>query len=243
MTSTIYTHSKRTTKQFIKESKEIHGNRYDYSKVSYTNRNKSVEIICPTHGSFLQPAKSHLIGRGCHTCAILNNSQSRRKDINHFIEKSKVIHGNKYDYSKSLYTTSKNRIEIICPTHGSFLQSPSSHMKGHGCRKCGYDNHVYSKYMNHDSHDANDICYLYNIKLTSNDEEFYKWGISNNYIKRHHNMSTATGYHIELMSILVDTRYNCWKIENKLISSNRRRGLSYSPLISFAGETECYIEN
>lgn len=60
-----------------------------------------------------------------------------------FIEKSQKIHGNKYDYSKSIYINAKSLILIICPIHGEFKQHAMSHMKGCGCQACSKV-HVYS---------------------------------------------------------------------------------------------------
>lgn len=53
-----------------------------------------------------------------------------------FIERSLVIHNNKYDYSKSNYINSRVKVTIICPTHGEFEQISGVHMVGHGCPKC-----------------------------------------------------------------------------------------------------------
>jgi len=54
-----------TTKIFIKRSKKVHNNKYDYSKVVYVNSNKKVIIGCPIHGDFLQAPADHLKGHGC----------------------------------------------------------------------------------------------------------------------------------------------------------------------------------
>ena len=54
----------RTTKQFIKEVKLIHGNKYDYSKAVYTGTRNKVIIICPNHGMLKQTAYGHLHGQG-----------------------------------------------------------------------------------------------------------------------------------------------------------------------------------
>jgi DNA polymerase III sliding clamp (beta) subunit (PCNA family) len=58
-----------------------------------------------------------------------------------FIKKSKKIHGDKYDYSLSIYTTSKNKLTIICPKHGEFSQRASSHIgkQKQGCKMCAND--------------------------------------------------------------------------------------------------------
>lgn len=54
-----------------------------------------------------------------------------------WIEKAKLIHGNKYDYSKTIYYGSNKNLIIICPVHGEFLQQSSSHIRGFGCKLCG----------------------------------------------------------------------------------------------------------
>lgn len=55
-----------------------------------------------------------------------------------FIEKSKKIHGDKYDYSKAEYIGSNTKLLIICREHGDFLQTPSNHLAGKECLKCSY---------------------------------------------------------------------------------------------------------
>lgn len=54
-----------------------------------------------------------------------------------FIERSKKTHGDRYDYSKSVYVNKRTKIKITCPIHGDFLQCPQNHMKGQGCPECG----------------------------------------------------------------------------------------------------------
>jgi hypothetical protein len=53
-----------------------------------------------------------------------------------FIEKANVVHNSKYDYSKSSYTTTHAKLEILCNNHGSFFQAPVKHLTGIGCPKC-----------------------------------------------------------------------------------------------------------
>ena len=54
-----------------------------------------------------------------------------------FIEKARLIHGNKYDYSKIVYINARTKVCIICPIHGEFWQTPHSHLNNHGCPACG----------------------------------------------------------------------------------------------------------
>jgi hypothetical protein len=63
-----YCSVKKTTKMFISDAKESHGNRYDYSLVSYTTRRGYVKIRCKHHGVFTQIARNHLRGQGCPHC-------------------------------------------------------------------------------------------------------------------------------------------------------------------------------
>lgn len=53
-----------------------------------------------------------------------------------FIEKSKVIHGDRYDYSRVNYKNNKTKVCIICPIHGEFWQRPNNHLSGQGCPYC-----------------------------------------------------------------------------------------------------------
>lgn len=134
---------KLTQEEFIKRSIEIHGEKYDYSKIRYINSRTPVCIICPEHGEFWQTPHSHLLGHGCKLCAVKkvaeNGSKTKTYTTEKFIKLAKKVHGNKYDYSKVNYINSKTKICIICPVHGEFWQLPNKHLSGYGCRFCGYD--------------------------------------------------------------------------------------------------------
>lgn len=62
-----------------------------------------------------------------------------------FIKRAKKVHGDKYDYSKSIYAHSETKVIIICPTHGEFLQTPHGHNKGKGCAECAKIGRRFSK--------------------------------------------------------------------------------------------------
>lgn len=53
-----------------------------------------------------------------------------------FIEKSKITHGDKYDYSLVQYINRDIKVNIICRFHGNFLQNSRDHLRGSGCKKC-----------------------------------------------------------------------------------------------------------
>ncbi len=128
---------KKTSQEFITEAKEIHGDKYDYTLVDYINNMKKVKIICKIHGVFEQAPSKHLLGQSCPECSRKNLSDTQRKSSLSFISEAKEIHGDKYDYTLVDYINYKNKVKIICPTHGIFEQSPSNHLSGKGCLYCG----------------------------------------------------------------------------------------------------------
>ncbi len=58
------------TEQFIAKAKRVHGDKYDYSLVSYERAVLPVKIVCPAHGEFEQRPHNHLSGNGCRKCAV-----------------------------------------------------------------------------------------------------------------------------------------------------------------------------
>lgn len=71
--------NKLTTKTFIERARQVHGDKYDYSKVEYINNTTKVCIICPEHGEFWQAPMGHMAGQGCILCGIKRNSKLRKK--------------------------------------------------------------------------------------------------------------------------------------------------------------------
>lgn len=122
---------RKTTEEFIEDAIKVHGDEYDYSKVNYVNNNTKVEIICKEHGSFWVLPRIHLTGCKCGKCKGVSS------DRDYFIQKAKEIHGDKYDYDKVVYEKANKKVCIICNVCGTeFLQTPNSHLDGHGCPEC-----------------------------------------------------------------------------------------------------------
>ena len=122
---------KYNNETIIEFFKKVHGDKYDYSKVEYKGMHTKVCIICPEHGEFWQTPANHAHWKqSCPKC------QRKVFGLEDFIELSNKIHGNKYDYSKSVYNGYHTKLHIICPIHGEFWQTPSHHLKGCGCELC-----------------------------------------------------------------------------------------------------------
>jgi hypothetical protein len=123
--------NKLNTEKFIQRAREIHGDKYDYSKVLYINSHTKVIIICPTHGKFKQTPGEHLKGKGCKKCYC----DFRTQTFNQFIAKVNKVHGNKYSY-KDQSICYRCTITITCTIHGEFNQLVGNHLKGYGCFRC-----------------------------------------------------------------------------------------------------------
>jgi intein-encoded DNA endonuclease-like protein len=128
-----------TTEEFIRRAREIHSDKYDYSKTVFKNNQTKVIITCPIHGDFEQFPYHHLRGNACRQCGLNKIHEQLKNSLDTFIKRAREIHGDKYDYSKVEYKNSKEKVCIICPVHGEFWQTPSNHLMGKGCRQCGLE--------------------------------------------------------------------------------------------------------
>ena len=112
--------------------KNIHNNKYDYSKAVYLNSKAKMIIICPEHGEFEQCHNKHGSAKqGCPVCGgrLVSNAKE-------FALRASKIHGNFYNYDKVAYINQYKPVIITCPIHGDFTQAPTNHLAGKGCNKC-----------------------------------------------------------------------------------------------------------
>ena len=137
---------KKTTEQFIQESKEVHGEKYDYSKVEYINCKTKVCIICPEHGEFWQRPKNHIHRKqGCHKCC----KTGVKYETNAFIKLIEKKFGNKIIIPNDfIYINSHTKSRFICPIHGEFYQRPNDLLNGHLCPTCGLSKSKEQKSLN-----------------------------------------------------------------------------------------------
>lgn len=75
---------KKTSRQFIIDAIEVHGDKYNYSSVDYKESQIKVKIICPVHGIFEQKPNTHLNGAGCPKCP--HNVSKGEKEISNWLE-------------------------------------------------------------------------------------------------------------------------------------------------------------
>lgn len=119
----------KTHDDFVKDANKIHHNRYKYYD-KYVNDRTKIKITCLIHGEFNQTPNNHLRGNGCPFC-----KGGIKKNHLYFINKSNIIHNKKYTYPQN-YINAITKIDINCPIHGLFKQTPHDHLSGRGCPKC-----------------------------------------------------------------------------------------------------------
>lgn len=119
---------KGSREAFILKAQNKHGAKYDYSKVEYSDNKTPVIIICPAHGEFPQRPGDHLTTQGCKSCGVEARAERLRLGKGGFEKKANTLHKNFYDYSKVSYVNNTTKIEIGCPHHGTFFQTPMAHL-------------------------------------------------------------------------------------------------------------------
>jgi len=120
-----------TNEEVIHKFKNIHGDRYNYSNVEYTNNSTNVTIICSKHGSFHQRPSSHLRGNGCSECS--GKKPHTSKEV---VETFKNMYGDNYDYSMTEYKGALVKFKVLCKTHGEFETLYNNMLRGWACPGC-----------------------------------------------------------------------------------------------------------
>ena len=204
-------------------------------------------ILCEIHG--YSPVSNRGLKRspyGCPRCGKVGAGKGRfersKRAFQTFIDSVDT-----YDYSLVEYVGARDNVKIICHEHGVFEQQPAVHIKGHGCPKCGvlradkikldkgYGNNFgrsgYSK--------TKGTSFLYVLKIVSNEEIFYKIGISKNVVSRMKMITKEVPIYI--CSVMFSSPFDsasAWDIEKVLHFDHNF--VRYVPNNKFVGSTECF---
>ncbi len=157
----------KTQEEILHQLHEVHGNIYEYKLSNFKGTKEKIEVLCKTHGVFYKPVTKLLRGEGCPFCSNDRTASKLSHSAEDFIQKSKLIHGDTYNYSKIVYKNAKTLVRINCTIHGFFEQLPDVHLSGSGCPSCA-------------EHGFNPSTPASIYVLTSIDLKFMKIGISNN---------------------------------------------------------------
>lgn len=233
-------YKKRTLEEFIVESEKVHGKIYDYSNSVYIKSTIKIDILCKKHGEFSIFPQHHLRGGVCPFC----NTNNSRLNKEEFVKRSINIHGNKYDYFHTNYKNNATKVNILCKSHGEFLQTPQNHLCGQGCPKCakeatrniswGYsswgDCGIKSKRF--------DSFKVYVIECYNNYERFIKIGKTFNTIDNRFDNSIKMPYSWDIVKIYEGSPIDMCNLEKKLHKTFKE--LKYNPILPFDGSKECF---
>ena len=230
-----YTASKRrrTTENFIQEAKQVHGDKYDYSKTTYVNSATKVTITCPIHGDFEQLPGAHTVNRyGCIKCGREVRSLKISSNTADFIAKARKVHNDIYTYENTEYINSTSKVYIRCRTHGYFHMRPNDHLNGQCCPLCT-GSRGFQKTL---------PAYLYYLKITTDDDKVvYKIGITNNSVEQRYGITDLKK--IEVLNIVkYDVGLDAYNEEQRILkqySSYKYVGID----ILKDGNTELFTED
>lgn len=244
-------HNKKSHVDFIAQVLEKHGGKYDYAKTLYIKSSLTIEVLCPKHGYFKQRASHHLNGAGCNSCGREKTLKGRRLTTDIFVSRATETHKGKYGYSLTEYVNNRTKVDILCKKHGLFKQSPDKHLGGCGCTLCGIEStRAYALSNSAGYKDSAwqrkglksnnfDSFKVYLVKLSGEDEVFYKIGKTYNTVNRRlRNLKSL--YDIEIVSVIDGLAgRECCELERRLHRVNTF--LKYKPYQKFSGENECFI--
>jgi len=207
-----------------------HGNKYDYSKVEYSNVDTKIVIICPDHGEFMQSPDKHRTGNGCPRCgdvAVRSILSDSTEDV---VRKFKDVHGDRYNYDKVCYKNTDTKVIIGCKDHGEFLQTPYKHKLGQGCPKCA--NHGFNPL-----HPA----ILYYLKVVKDGITAYKIGITNKTVKERYNNTDLANITV-LSTWEYEVGADAYNAEQTILELNKKDLYVGTPLLS-DGNTELFTRD
>lgn len=123
---------------------------YDLSPAVYAGMNQKIDFVCPTHGAMQMDAKNMMAGKECKLCSFAARKGRTRTTLKKMLIKFEAAHGDRYDYSDTVFRGSSVPLDIRCREHGVFQQLPWAHAKGSGCPKCAYYKKGSSQRLAHD---------------------------------------------------------------------------------------------
>ena len=222
------------TVEFTERSTAVHRGRYGYQYVDCNGTNSILKIECYKHGIFEQMASQHLKGSGCRDCYV----DSTKLTLENYLKDCKKVHGDKYDYSKLEYNTIRDKVIIICSTHGDFLQTAHDHKHGGGCPKCA------EYFRNLDNKDPDTPCYLYYLKLRTEHLIFYKVGITTKSVEqRFYRLDKDNTEILEQISILTILDKAIVAEQTILEEFEEYKLLMSDTLVLSKGGTECFADD
>lgn len=223
----------KTNKDYIKEFKTVHGEKYSYHLCKFNTVDDKVQIFCNTCGvTFEQSPYVHRKGSGCPNCYKINKMLTTEQVIDQFNK----VHNHTYGYDRVIYKGNDELVEIFCNNCNSyFWQRAKHHKQGQGCA-CGLIGGYSEEHFIRNPKHKEMPGVLYTLHVTSHNEEFYKKGISRVSVESRANELRRAGYDVEIVNVEYLPLYEAFQKEQDFLKNASK----YEPKNKFAGHTECY---
>lgn len=211
----------KAAERFEEDSKNIHGNSYDYSKVNYTGSQQKVIIMCPKHGDFSITPQQHLRDKsGYPECNTYNKPLTSYDFTNYTWIKTL----GEYQL-KSNYVNALTKVKMLHITCGNTWEiTPNKFKMGRRCPKCRKAS-------------DNDIFYIWKVNATN----MYKLGVTSARLDYTRTLQVASKVSKELgikvtpnIVEFIETK-NAFKIERYLLNKYTKLPTFLS---AFDGSTE-----
>lgn len=219
----------------------------------YVSAKTEIEFCCREGHIYRQLPNNILNGQDCPVCAESKRNISRFSTTHEFIHKATETHNGIYDYSLVDYENSVSKIKIICPTHGIFIQSPSSHLCGRGCPVCGDERGKEIRareygYWALEKNRIKDIPYtLYHVQITIGDTTFEKVGITARSVADRFKPLNSKSAKVKTIECFIGDFHTCFDIEAKIMlyldSIKERYKIRVLKDTHCGGWTECFRPN
>ena len=159
---------KLTKEEVIDNLNILCGEKFEFSLEEYENTGSKIILTCKKCGkTFKRKYNALLYNTICPHC----NGTAKIQNTEWFVDKAKKIHGEKYDYTKAIYTKYDEKLIVICHNkddfgkeHGEFLVSPHAHIgtMHSGCPKCSRKYRKTTEDFIEESNKVHDNKYEYN---------------------------------------------------------------------------------
>ena len=209
-----------------------------YVKNSFTKYHDPVSFFCEEHGEFTTNSGAVFKESVCKLC---NKEHNRKLAEQKFLEKSKRLYPDQFDYSLMEYKDNRSKVTLICRDHGEIQVSVMHHLSelghGSGCIECGkllmgrWSPKVLSKDK---KYFKTETCRVYLLKI----EDFYKIGITKYPKARYATIEDESGFKVQELGYFESNTFYSSQIEHYLAKVFKSRRFKHD--IHFGGYTECY---
>lgn len=207
-------------------------------KFKYVSSLDYTTVTCRKHGDY-RTKHNWLLTRGnqCMSCANEKKPSLLNMGTKGFIERSKSVYGDFYDYSKTVYTNCREPVTVTCPVHGDFDIIAYYHSSGgNGCPECGLENGAMG--VNSYKKSCPNGASAYVLEMSNSEEVFIKVGISKNVKSRADDLSRVSKTSVKILHTVGFTDAgDAWYLEKDILSAFAEH--KYNPAEPFNGSTEC----